>query len=215
MTNCGVHFRGAMRRSDVVQNNLAPAVLLLAGAEEKRRIWNSFIHEKLLENDLGILSIDLREGNLSLVGRENMIRGAKSLDLALIDIEATIRWLKSQKLIDPFRIAIVGVDLGANLAFIASGKYENVRSAVMISGNLNETKQIVRDIPNFQPHSILYIATQGDKSSVSSIADFERQTGFPRKTQIFPGSKSRGSQVLIDIPGVSSLVIEWLQKTLE
>ena len=178
---------------------------------ETKKVWHTFINEKLLNNELGVLSIDLEEVNSSLVDRGDLAR----LELSLIDIEAVIKWLKSQKLIDPFRIAIVGVDFGANLAFAASGKYENVRSAVMISGNLNETHQMVKDIPNFQPHSILYIATQGDKSSVSSVADFERQTGFPRQTQIFPGSKSRGSQVLIEIPEASRLVVEWLQKTLE
>ena len=196
-------------------NNPMPAVLLLAGSGEKRKVWHAFINEKLLNNDLGVLSIDLEEVSPSLIDRGSPARNSKYSELSLIDIEAVIKWLKSQELIDPFRIAIVGVDFGANLAFIASGKYENVRSAVMISGNLNETNQMVKDIPNFQPHSILYIATQGDKSSVSSVADFERQTGFPRQTQIFPGSKSRGSQVLIEIPEASRLVVEWLQKTLE
>ena len=192
-------------------NNPTPAVLLLAGSGERRKVWHTFINEKLLNNELGVLSIDLEEVNSSLVDRGDLAR----LELSLIDIEAVIKWLKSQKLIDPFRIAIVGVDFGANLAFAASGKYENVRSAVMISGNLNETHQMVKDIPNFQPHSILYIATQGDKSSVSSVAYFESKTGFTRQTQIFPGSKSRGSQVLIEIPEASRLVVEWLQKTLE
>ena len=214
-TEEGTKIQGDWYPPSSKYNNSTPAVLLLAGSGERRKVWHTFINEKLLNNDLGVLSIDLEEVNPSLVDRGSLVRNPKYSELSLMDIEAAIRWLISQELIDPFRIAIVGVDFGANLAFVASGKHENIRSAVMISGNLNETNQMVKDIPNFQPHSILYIATQGDKSSVSSVADFERQTGFPRQTQIFPGSKSRGSQVLIEIPEASRLVVEWLQKTLE
>ena len=99
-------------------NNPTPAVLLLAGSGERRKVWHTFINEKLLNNELGVLSIDLEEVNSSLVDRGDLAR----LELSLIDIEAVIKWLKSQKLIAPFRIAIVGVDFGATLAFAASGK---------------------------------------------------------------------------------------------
>ena len=70
-------------------------------------------------------------------------------------------------------------------------------------------------VQNFQPHSILYIATQGDSSSTASIADFEKQTGFPRRTQVFEGSSARGIKVLSEIPEASHLVVEWLRRTLE
>lgn len=194
------------------RKGLYPAVLLLHGFGEKHGIWDQFIQEQLLGHKLGVLSIDLRvpdddSGNLTGV--------AGNIDSILGDIKVSLSWLESQESIDAFRIAVVGAGCGANLAFFASGKYENVRSAVMISGDLAKAQQITERVQNFQPHSILYIATQGDSSSTASIAAFEEQTGFPRRTQVFKGSSARGTKVLSEISEASHLVVEWLRRTLE
>ena len=116
--------------------------------------------------------------------------------------------------IDPYLIGVVGTGLGADLAFLASGKYENVRAAVVISGNLANVRGVAERAQDFQPHSILFLATRGDESSSASIAGLEGQTGYPRQTRVFEGSSSRGIEVLAEIPEASDLVVEWLDKRL-
>jgi len=194
------------------EKGLYPAVLLLHGSGEKHDIWDQFIQEQLLGDKIGVLSIDLKVTNDDSGGLTGI---ADNIDSILGDLEVSLNWLESQESIDAFRIAIVGAGCGANLAFFASGKYENVRSAVMISSDLTKAQQMTERVQNFQPHSILYIATQGDSSSTASIADFEKQTGFPRRTQVFEGSSARGIKVLSEIPEASHLVVEWLRRTLE
>ena len=193
-----------------------PAILLLHGSGEKRNVWDAFIEEKLLGRRVGVLNIDLagHEG-VSSEG-VGLPSGADSrkIDFLLGLVESALGWLEDRESIDPFRIAVVGTELGADLAFLASGKFENVRSAVVISGNLAQARRIADKIRDFQPHSILYLATQGDESSSASIAGFEQQTGFPRKSRVFEGSSSRGSEVLAEVPEASDLVVEWLSKTL-
>ena len=103
-------------------------------------------------------------------------------------------------------------DLGADLAFLASGKYEEVRSAIVISGDAANAEALAKAVPDFQPHSILFIATQGDLQGASSAREFEKRTGFPVRVQIFENSEARGVKILQDIPDAATIVIDWLKK---
>ncbi len=212
----GVRFVGDWYPPPQSEGARFPAVLLLHGSGETRNVWDAFIEEKLLGRRLGVLNLDLAgHGVGSSEGESRPSTGdSHQIDALPELIEAALRWLEAREFIDPYRIAVVGADLGADLAFLASGKYENVRSAVVISGNWSRARRMVDKIQNFQPHSILYIATQGDESSAASIAGFEQRTGFPRQSRVFEDSSSRGSEVLAEIPETSDLVVEWLGKTL-
>ena len=82
----------------------------------------------------------------------------------------------------------------------------------MISGDAGNAGVLSKAIPDFQPHSILFIATQGDSQAVSSAREFEKQTGFPVRVQIYENSEARGVKILKDIPEASGVMIDWLQK---
>jgi hypothetical protein len=106
---------------------------------------------------------------------------------------------------------MIGCDLGADLAFLASGKYEEIRSAVALSGSVENAKHLVGGIENFQPHSILYVATQGDSAAAESAHQLEKLTGFPVRVQIYENSAAHGSQILQDLPEASLLIMDWLK----
>ena len=136
------------RPSSKTDQKLA-AVLLLHGFGEERSVWEGFISEHLLKNDFAVLNIDLRghgasalKGEEKLVANRNWLTDSKQFPL---DLEAAVNWLKSQNEVDQNRIAVVGGSLGANLAYVASGKYEAIRSAVALSGSPQDAKMLARD----------------------------------------------------------------------
>ena len=53
-----------------------------------------------------------------------------------LDLDAAITWLKTQTRINSNKIAVIGVDVGANLALIASGRFQQVRTVVAVNPNL-------------------------------------------------------------------------------
>ena len=97
-----------------------------------------------------------------------------------LDISAAIQWLKARNDVDVNRIAMIGCELGADLAFLASGKFEEVRSAIVISGDAGNAGVLSKAIPDFQPHSILFIATQGDSQAVEFSSRVRKANGVPR-----------------------------------
>lgn len=212
----GLHFAGDWYPPPDSEEGRFPAVVLLHGSGETRGVWDAFIREKLAGNMVGVLNLDLTAGEEESSGGAATPSGADPdrMDAWLERFEATFAWLEARGTIDPYLIGVVGTGLGADLAFLASGKYENVRAAVVVSGNLANVRGVAERAQDFQPHSILFLATQGDESSTDSIAGLERQTGYPRQTRVFEGSSSRGSEVLAEIPEASDLVVEWLDKRL-
>ena len=212
----GLRFAGDWYPPPDSEEGRFPAVVLLHGSGETRGVWDTFIRKKLAGNMVGVLNLDLTSG------KEESSGGAATpsetdpdrMDALLELFEATFAWLEARGTIDPYLIGVVGTGLGADLAFLASGKYENVRAAVVVSGTLANVRGVAERAQDFQPHSILFLATRGDESSTASIAGLERQTGYPRQTRVFEGSSSRGSEVLAEIPEASDLVVEWLDKRL-
>ena len=193
-----------------------PAVLLVHGFGQDRRQWDSFVRERLLPAGFAALTFDLRghggskeKAGASLAAEPSWSSDPKQFPL---DIGAAIQWLKARNDVDVNRIAIIGCELGADLAFLASGKYEEVRSAIMISGDAGNAGVLTKAIPGFQPHSILFIAAQGDSQAASSAREFEKQTGFPVRVQIYENSEARGVKILQDNPEASGLMIDWLKK---
>ena len=212
----GLQFAGDWYPPPESEEGRFPAVVLLHGSGETRGVWDAFIREKLAGNMVGVLNLDLTPGEEESPGGAATPSEAvpDRMDALLELFEATFAWLEARGTIDPYLIGVVGAGLGADLAFLASGKYENVRAAVVVSGNLANVRGVAERSRDFQPHSILFLATRGDESSTASIAGLEQQTGYPRQTRVFEGSSSRGIEVLAEIPEASDLVVEWLDKRL-
>jgi dienelactone hydrolase len=195
-----------------------PAVLLVHGFGENRHVWDDFISDHLLKNGLVVLNIDLRgHGESMWKSGEKLIANSKWSTDPLqfpLDLETALNWLKSQEKVDSNRIGVVGAGTGGNLAFLASGKYEAVRSAVVLSGNSEQAQALGVGLENFQPHSILYVATEGDDDAVQHARQLEKVTGFPVKVQVFEGSSAHGSNILKEVPEAATLIIDWLKNVL-
>jgi pimeloyl-ACP methyl ester carboxylesterase len=193
-----------------------PAVLLVHGFGQERGQWDAFVRDRLLPAGFAALTLDLRghggskeKAGAPLIAGVSWGSDPKQFPL---DISAAIQWLKTRNDVDLNRIAMIGCELGADLAFLASGKYEEVRSAIVISGDAGNAGVLAKAVPDFQPHSILFIAAQGDSQAAASAREFEKRTGFPVRVQIYENSEARGFKILQDIPEAGGLMIDWLKK---
>lgn len=193
-----------------------PTVLLVHGFGQDRKQWDAFVRDRLLPAGFAGLTIDLRGHGGSKEKAGTPITAAESWrsDPAQfpLDIEAAIQWLKSRNDVDVNRIAMIGCDLGADLVFLASGKYEEVRSAIAVSPDAGNAALLVKGVPDFQPHSILFIASQGDSPAANSARALERKAGFPVRVQIYENSEAHGVKIVQEISEAAGLMIDWLKK---
>jgi len=206
------------RRSSAKPDQNLPAVLLIHGFGENRTVWDGFIADDLLKGGFAILNIDLRghgestsKSGQKLVSDRHWLTDPAQFPL---DLDSAIKWLKSQSEIDQNRIGVMGADIGADLAYLASGKYEVVRSAVALSANFAQATALTAGTQNFQPHSILYVAAEADEGAAEDAKKLEKLTGFPVKVRLFENLSSHGSKLLQDAPQAETLVMDWLKNTL-
>ena len=64
------------------------------------------------------------------------------------------------------KIVVIGVDVGANLALIASGRFPEVRTVVAIKPNLMESLALAGSAQDFRPRSALIVVpdeTEGNR----------------------------------------------------
>jgi dienelactone hydrolase len=202
--------------SPIVGDAKLPAVLLAPWIWTGSETVGLLVRERLLPAGFAALTVDLRgpwrkqgEGRASLTAEPGWSSDPKQFPL---DIGAAIQWLKARKDVDVNRIAIIGCELGADLAFVASGKYEEVRSAIVISGDAGKCWGLDQGNTWFStPFDSLYCCS-GDSQAASSAREFEKQTGFPVRVQIYENSEARGIKILQDNPEASGLMIDWLKK---
>ena len=86
-----------------------------------------------------------------------------------VDLDPALDWLKSRPRVDNRKIVVIGFDVGANLALIASGRFQEVRTTVAIKPNLDEALALSGSAQDFQPRSTLVIVptqAEGDRIKV-------------------------------------------------
>jgi hypothetical protein len=162
------------------------------------------------------LNIDLRghgrstsKGNVQVQAQQSWI--ADPLQFPL-DVGAAVKWLKSKEGIDSNRIACIGSELGADLAYFASGKFEEVTTAVAVSCSANPAQSWTMGVSNFQPHSILYVVAQEDQPGLESAHRLEKQTGFPVNLKIVENTNLQGLNLIRAHADVAQAIVDWLQK---
>src|SRR5215468_7220571 len=138
-----------------------PAVLLLHGYGEDRSVWTDF-SKQLLERGWAVMTIDLRGHGQSRMKNGLSIKPstdwrANSREFPQ-DLDPALDWLKSRPRVDGRKIAVIGFDIGANLALIASGRFPEVPTAVAVDPKLDESLALAGSAHDFQPRSSLIIA---------------------------------------------------------
>jgi pimeloyl-ACP methyl ester carboxylesterase len=186
-----------------------PAVLLLHGFGEDRTVWNDF-KKTLLTRGLAVMTIDLRghgdsksQNGLSIVAAPDWRTSPHEFPL---DVDAAITWLKTQTRINSNKIAVIGVDVGANLALIASGKFQQVRTVVAVNPNLTEGQEMAGSAQDYRPHSALILTlteTEGNRLKAA----------VQPPVQVRVVTQAGGTTSWLQNKQVSDAIYQWLKDT--
>jgi pimeloyl-ACP methyl ester carboxylesterase len=190
-----------------------PAVLLLHGYGEDRSVWKDF-SKQLLNGGWAVLALDLRGHGESRV--RNKVKIQASADWRTnphefpLDLDPALDWLKSRPRIEGRKIVVIGADVGANLALIASGRFPEVRTIVAIGPNLNESLALAGSPQDFQPRSALIIvANQSEADPIKAAVKTPS-----RVLEIQPtGTRYGGTAQWFADKQVVDAVFQWLKDT--
>jgi pimeloyl-ACP methyl ester carboxylesterase len=184
------------------------AVLLLHGFGEDRTVWADF-KKTLLGRGWAVMTVDLRGHGGSKV--KNNLPIAASRDWRTsphdfpLDMDAAMTWLKTQTRINSNKIAVIGVDVGANLALIASGKFNQVRTVVAVNPNLREGQEMAGGAQDYRPRSALIIA-----SSEAEANALRNEVKPPSRLQVL--TQDGGTVSWFQNKQVADTVLQWMKE---
>ncbi|MDA0748352.1 MAG: alpha/beta fold hydrolase [bacterium] len=194
-----------------------PAVILLHMFEQNHIQWFPFVPD-LATAGYHVLAFDLRgHGNSQNKNGEFSPFNRFSLedvnDMPL-DVEGAITWLNARPEVDTQRIGVIGADIGANIAFVSSGIFPEIKTTVSLSpiARAVQTVLIGEDLTNFHPHTILFLAAFGDGYTYTSSEDLAARTEAPHRVTGYQGTAK--GVVLLNNAIARAEVLTWLKDNL-
>ena len=184
-----------------------PAVLLLHGYGENRAVWGD-LETRLLRDGWAVMSIDLRGHGLSKTRNQEPIE--PQLDWRLdsrqfpLDVGPALDWLKSRPRLDSNRIVVMGADVGANLALIASGRFSEVNTVVAIDPDMGEALSMSGSAQDFTPRSALLMVN--DQAVGNRIRNY---ISGPSRVVILP--VDGGTAAWLADPRSIDEILRWLK----
>lgn len=217
-TSDGVAISGSWVLPQAQKNTVSkrPVVLLLHDYGIDRRDWGIFIPE-LVQRGYNVLAIDLRgHGQSKGAGLRASDTQSSSLVSYVIetgyrDVESALKWITSQKDADEKHIFLIGVGLGADIAYLCSGIFpKNIQATVAISPSIELLTE--GRFVDIEPHAILFCATSQSKQgntmlTVESLANFTKP---PTKVAIYK-SAAHGFAMFYKHPEMKQDILEWIK----
>ncbi|MBI4019920.1 MAG: alpha/beta fold hydrolase [Candidatus Aenigmarchaeota archaeon] len=190
-----------------------PVVILVHQLSGSRHQWDSFA-PTLLGQGYAVLAYDIRgmgESTMSFSNGQEVPYVKHPVDRLyrdsmIGDMRAALDFVLARQDIVGNRIAVMGASLGANIAYVSSGAYPEVKTSIALSAeNTGGGALSGSTINNFNPHGIFFLSDNfegPDARDLYSISD------DPRKVNIYPGP-SHGIGLLTK-PEVVRDILEWL-----
>lgn len=186
-----------------------PAVLLLHGFGEDGAVWKDF-SKQLIDRGWAVMTLDLRGHG------ESRVKNGAPLQLAPqartnsrefpLDLDPSLDWLKSRPRVDGRKIVVIGFDVGADLALIASGRYPEVRTAIAVNPKLDDSLAMAGSAHDFQPRSTLIV--------VPNQAEGDRiQKLVKAPVRVLVNSHSGGTAQWMADKQIDDAVFQWLKET--
>ena len=186
-----------------------PAVLFLHGYGENRTVWRPFA-QQLLGRGWAVMALDLRGHGESKTKNQRPIQAVPEWRTSShefpVDLDPALDWLKARPRIDTQKIVVIGVDIGANLALIASGRFPEVRTVVAIKPSLTESLAMAGSAQDFQPRSALIIVR--DEAEGNRIARLSKAPFRVLVTSVAGGTPDTAADKMI-----TDAVFQWLRDT--
>lgn len=202
-----------------------PAALLLhqvsepSGPAHDRHDWDG-LRESLLAAGVSVLAFDFRSHGLSDDATTALINLPSDRDQLPLDVKAGLDFLDDQgHAVDPERVGVVGLGLGAALALVAVHEsYDgfppnwSAGSAVAISARADRAADLNAygtPVDNMALHNCMLIA---GADNAADAADASLLFGEVRDTShlaLVEGSSAHGADLLAQEDAVGDLVLAW------
>jgi len=191
-----------------------PAVLLLHQYGNDRHdydaIWSLF-HE----SGLATLAIDFRshgESDQASVSTEELLSDPDQLRH---DVEAALDWLASKEEVDPARIGVMGLSVGANMAVVANHnrKAWGVASIVAFSAKLSAVEAL-SSTSELDLESALYVASEGEEPQATDAVSLYDLTAEPHRVELVLGTSSHGADLLQASADARQGSVDWFAEQL-
>ncbi len=186
-----------------------PSVLLLHGYGEDRLVWKDFTRQ-LLNRGWAVMALDLRGHGESKTRNQRPIQASQEWRTSPhefpVDLDPALDWLKAQSRIDNRKIVVIGTDIGANLALIASGRFPEVRTVVAVKPNLTESLAMAGSAQDFKPKSaLIVVADEAEGNRIKALVT------APSRVLVVP--LSGGAAQWVADKRVADAVFQWLKET--
>jgi len=191
-----------------------PAVLLLHQYGNDRHdydaIWSLF-HE----SGLATLAIDFRshgESDQASVSTEELLSDPDQLRH---DVEAALDWLASKEEVDPARIGVMGLSVGANMAVVANHNRTawGVASIVAFSARLSAVEALA-STSALDLESALYVASEGEEPQATDAVSLYDLTAEPHRVELVLGTSSHGADLLQASADARQGSVDWFAEQL-
>lgn len=187
-----------------VRNVQSPIVILLHDYGMDRHQWDMYT-QKFIEDGFVTLSYDMRgfgESRLPTIPSSQ----TDHLNSLLNDLPDVLSYIRQQPAIDSNNINIMGVGIGADVAYVASASSLGLRKAIMLSPVAYGTALNGSTIEHFAPTNILGIDSAENTSALQSYMD---RTVQPKQQLLVPNG-NRG-MALLNANTVIDSIITWLR----
>ena len=183
----------------------APAVLLLHALGGQKEDWAPFATQ-LQQAGYAVMALDLRGHGAS--------GGEADWSLALDDVARSLAVLLAQPEVDQGRAAVMGENIGANLALVAGAYDPAVQAVVLLSAGLSDQGIRTEEaIVAYGERPVLIAAGRDDDYGFTAAQQLAELAQGSDTLTLFPGG-SRGVDLLAEHPDLGNLVLAWLDVNL-
>ena len=210
-----------------VATNSAAAVILLHSYGKARDEWGT-VPILFQRNGIAVLAFDLRGHGEST--RQLTANGVQPVDYQkfgpldyknmLIDINQAYDWLAGQPGIDKHRIAIIGSDLGANLALRYAAFNDEVAGLILLSPGMFYRGVRTDDvITRLGKRPLRIVVSRGDAfpfETSKHLIEVRQQAGQAVESNelLACSGELHGVAMLTGVKELSSVVFAWLEQSL-
>lgn len=175
------------------KEKIYPLVVLLHSIGENSEQW-ALLPDKLLESGFAVLKVDLRGHGESIYNIDLNKKYWQNLSLKAYakypnDIDGLLNYIQQEyKNISFSHCAIIGADIGANTAILASQLMKNKPFAIALISPQTKFKGLyipiaLADLPNT---NILFVYSKLDNKTVKEVKSLKRFAQAEIKEQIYP-----------------------------
>ena len=187
-----------------------PVVILLHDYGVTRRDWGMFI-PALVQQGYNVLAFDLRgHGQSQKAGGGTMPSVPELMQTGVLDVQGALKWLKTQKHADTKRVALIGVGVGGDLAYLAAGAMaKKLRATVVISPSYATV--LDGTFEGAKARAVLFCVSaeyqQGTEMlAAETLANFTRD---PKKVILYQ-SAAHGLALFYKHPEITRDILGWI-----